>query len=88
MKRGLGFSFMVPKRGVGRVWRQFNAHLDNNFLLRGVGKRNLPHETHEMGLPRWEWQVPRKEGFGLPMLLKNGVGRVDIGWFRKDQNEP
>jgi hypothetical protein len=31
--------------------RRFNAHFLNNFLLRRVGKRNLPHE---MGLPRWE----------------------------------
>ena len=34
--------FMVPKSGVGR---RFNAHLNNNLLLlRGVGKRILPHE--------------------------------------------
>ena len=30
-EKGFGF-FMVPKSGVGRVWRRFNAHL-NNFLV-------------------------------------------------------
>ena len=45
--------FMVPKSGVGR---RLNAHRNNNLLLlRCVGKSNL---THEMGLPRVEWQVP------------------------------
>jgi hypothetical protein len=43
--------FMVPKSGAGRVWRRFNAHLNNKFLLRCVGKRNWPHE---IGLPRWK----------------------------------
>ena len=62
---------------VGWVWRWFNAHLDNTFLLlRCVGKSNLPLE---MGLPWWEWQIPRKvqnEAWGtvwVRMLSKNGV---------------
>ena len=41
-EKGFRF-FTVPKNGVGRVWRQFNAQLKKNFLLlRCVGKRNLP----------------------------------------------
>ena len=71
---------MVPKNGVGRVWRRFNSHLNKNLLsLRCVGQGNLPHE---MGLPRVEWQVLRKaqmkhgEGLWLLVLCKNGVGRV------------
>ena len=48
---------------------------------------------------RWDFQggngkyqgrlkMKHGEGVGLPMLSKHGVGRVDIGWFRKGQNEP
>ena len=49
-EKGFGF-FKVPKSGVGRVWRWFNARLNNTFLLlRCVGKSNLPLE---MGLPWW-----------------------------------
>ena len=82
-----GFVFFI---GAGKVWKQFTAHLNDNFLLlRCVGKRNLPHE---MGLPRWAL-AGTEEGskrlvetkFGLTMLLKIGVGRVKEGktWLKK-----
>ena len=78
--------FMIRKSGAGRLWRRFNAHLNNFFLLRCFGKTNLPHE---IGLPRWELAGTEE---GSKCSMGRGLGSQawgkGLGWFRKGQIKP
>ena len=78
--------FMIRKSGAGRLWRRFDAHLNNFFLLRCFGKTNLPHE---IGLPRWELAGTEE---GSKCSMGRGLGSQawgkGLGWFRKGQIKP
>ena len=89
--KGFG-CFMIPKSGAGRIWRRFNAYLNNFLLLRPVGKRNL---ALDLGLPRSELagaQEGSNEACGGVWATHGsqewGGKCFGLGWFGKGQTEP